>query len=455
MQRDRVRSYEFSGDEQHWHIEGRVQGTQRSPYVQHIDISWDEESDVKPSSIECSCTCPIGEACKHCAALLIEFAGRLAEREAARGQEVVEVPGSGNPLPPSEEEGRIHLGELVELMLGNRSLSPDKEGVSAAVARIAKDQEAKRSPAMRWIEETARQRRLRHEPHPYPGPDQQPPERILYDVRLDERRGLFGWNAFLTRPYKRDPRRFVAGKPVDLLTVYYHREIYEALTVADLMGLAVASMHGPPRTWLGAAFAAIVQSGRACLGSHTEGVFLRWGEPRRLLWLWRETARGAFQGVWHVEGNGEAGIVPLRFMLPWHYFERKTHTVGPLILPEGVEWADVERLDALPPVPQAEAPVFARRWSELFGEALPAPAPVATVRVEEPAHFRLVLWRDEQGKRRVRPEVRYGEVAVDAQGRVHHPFGDEVRLELPHRSVAREKQWFGTVRVLLEPLRMA
>ena len=75
----------------------------------------------------------------------------------------------------------------------------------------------------------------------------------------------------------------------------------------------------------------------------------------------------------------------------------------------------------------------ARRWSELFGEALPAPAPVATVRAEEPAHFRLVLWRDEQGKRRIRPEVRYGEVAVDAQGRVHHPFGDEVRLELPHR----------------------
>ena len=106
-------------------------------------------------------------------------------------------------------------------------------------------------------------------------------------------------------------------------------------------------------------------------------------------------------------------------------------------------------------MPQAEAPVFARRWSELFGEALPAPAPVATVRVEEPAHFRLVLWRDEQGKRCIRPEVRYGEVAVDAQGRVHHPFGDEVHLELPYRSAAREKQWFGTVRVLLEPLRMA
>jgi len=86
VQRDRVRSYEFSGDEQHWHIEGRVQGTQRSPYVQHIDISWDEESDVKPSSIECSCTCPIGEACKHCAALLIEFGERLLEQETAEAE---------------------------------------------------------------------------------------------------------------------------------------------------------------------------------------------------------------------------------------------------------------------------------------------------------------------------------------------------------------------------------
>lgn len=454
VQRGRVRSCEFSADERRWHIAGRVQGTQRAPYAQNIDISWRGEDDVKPSSIECSCTCPIGEACKHCAALLIEFGERLLEQETAEA-ETLDTLGSGDVAPPPEEEGRIPLGELVELMLGNRPLAPGKGGVSAVAERAAEILEAKRSPAMRWIEETARLRFHRHEPHPHPGPDQQPPERILYDVRLDERRGVFGWNAFLTRPYKRDPRRFVAGKPVDLLTIYYHPEVYGALTVADLMGLAVASMHGPPRTWLGAAFAAIVQSGRACLGSHTEGVFLRWGEPRRLLWLWRETARGAFQGVWHVEGNGDAGIVPLRFMQPWHYFQRKTHTVGPLLLPEGLDWGDVERLDALPPVPQEDAPVFARRWSELFGQALPAPAPVATTRVEEPARFRLILWRDEQGRRRVRPEVRYGEVAVDAQGRVHHPFGDEVRLELPHRSVAREKQWFGTVRVLLEPLRMA
>lgn len=134
VQRGKVRSCEFSADERRWHIAGRVQGTQRAPYAQNIDISWKGEGDVKPSSIECSCTCPIGEACKHCAALLIEFGERLLEQETAEA-ETLDTPGSGDAAPPPEEEGRIPLGELVELMLGNRPLAPGKGGVSAVADR--------------------------------------------------------------------------------------------------------------------------------------------------------------------------------------------------------------------------------------------------------------------------------------------------------------------------------
>ena len=55
-----------------WVASGRVQGSQRAPYNVRVEITLDPQSELVDWFT--SCTCPVGEGCKHAVALTIKAA---------------------------------------------------------------------------------------------------------------------------------------------------------------------------------------------------------------------------------------------------------------------------------------------------------------------------------------------------------------------------------------------
>src|SRR5512136_2999259 len=67
----RVSDFSNGGDS----IAAKVQGNERRPYVQDINVS---RSAVGKVTIESDCSCPVGQNCKHVAAALFEGLARAS-----------------------------------------------------------------------------------------------------------------------------------------------------------------------------------------------------------------------------------------------------------------------------------------------------------------------------------------------------------------------------------------
>ncbi len=274
-------------------------------------------------------------------------------------------------------------------------------------------------------------------------------EHLVFDLEL--RQGSIYWTTFLTRPNKRDPDRLVKGKEVSWWERHGWRYAAESgeWTIADLLGLALALSHReyssalPPR-WVGAALAAIVQSGRSFWGDHTYGVRLQWTpETPVLAWHWQRDARDRFVGAFALpESHAHCRLV--QNTEPWAFVDVRGRTVGFLAPPPGMSWREVRALLAWPALLAEEIEPLARRWAELF-PALPLPVPVEREIIDASARFVLYLQRNEQGKRVVLPRVQYGPVTVQPSGHCEHPFPEHVQVQLPQRSLAREREWWQAI----------
>lgn len=99
-------------------IEGQVQGTQRRPYTVSIDI---ETATDGRARIDGTCSCPVGDNCKHVAALLLEsMAAPVGRKLATR----LAIPASNPALSPQTE------GWLAEL---DRALALSDDDYPAAI----------------------------------------------------------------------------------------------------------------------------------------------------------------------------------------------------------------------------------------------------------------------------------------------------------------------------------
>ncbi|GAB6050845.1 hypothetical protein JCM16106_16940 [Hydrogenophilus islandicus] len=343
-----------------------------------------------------------------------------------------ESQGNGGERAPDWGE----LGQLLDLFL---------RGLPAAASRTTEKKAAPPRPS-RLSLAIEHLTRITGGSRDEQSPEQQ--ERLVFDVEVVQH--AVRWRAWLTRPYKRDPRRLIQGTAVSWDSRYPLAGLEERLTLADLYGLlfagdAYAGAHyriSP--LWLGTAFAAIVQSGRAFWGDHTFGVPLTWSPETPVLgWQWREDARGRFVGVYRVpEEIASAHLITNTW--PWHYLLPRERRVGACALPEGVTWAQFAALQNLPPIAPDEVERFARLWSERLPSALPPPTVVARHEVTDSPRFILRLVRLPSGERQIEPQVRYGPVTVYADHTLSHSFGEAV-VTVRERQRPREQNWFERV----------
>src|SRR5690606_17990091 len=113
---ERGRAYARSGhvldcetvsDDDGLEIRGRVSGNRARPYLAEVGIEIDDHGAVE---VWGSCTCPVGQDCKHCVALLVTAGTRTAPRPARHLRAVGSTP--VDERPPWE---RVVTGALDRL----------------------------------------------------------------------------------------------------------------------------------------------------------------------------------------------------------------------------------------------------------------------------------------------------------------------------------------------------
>ncbi len=90
-------------------IEGQVQGTQRRPYTVSIDI---ETATDGRARIDGTCSCPVGDNCKHVATLLLES---MAMPEGRKLTTKLAIPATGPALSPQAEGWLAELDRALAL----------------------------------------------------------------------------------------------------------------------------------------------------------------------------------------------------------------------------------------------------------------------------------------------------------------------------------------------------
>ncbi len=115
---NRVLSMNITPAGDHWVVAGEVQGSLRAPYELCIDMAL--TADSKLAYWDCDCDCPVGDNCKHGAALMLKAAYQgapwLASAVAGGTQAVAPARGPEPPSPAKIEADRLlALAQATEL----------------------------------------------------------------------------------------------------------------------------------------------------------------------------------------------------------------------------------------------------------------------------------------------------------------------------------------------------
>jgi Superfamily II DNA/RNA helicases, SNF2 family len=308
-------------------IEGRVQGTQRRPYVVTVEVAIGGDGRA---AIEGTCSCPVGFNCKHVAALLIESMATPA------GRKLAAVAG-GAVLSPQAESW---LGEL------DRALALSEEDYPPTIRQrliyvLSIDDGAAGPPeAMLELQSV----------------------RLRKDDTFSERTSRYDpQSAFSSTPAK-----FVRGDDMPILRRLLHlrgpyvygagSHVLHGETGAEVLDLAVAT-------------------GR-CRWQAPDGPVMRRGEPRAGSIAWGLQEDGSQKPRVSVEGCGTAiGVIP-----PW-YIDADAALCGRLEL--GVPPRVAAMLLLAPPIEPQLVPAMRSRLAERLpgrSELLPTePSPPETI----------------------------------------------------------------------------
>ena len=299
-------------------VEGRVQGSARRPYNQHIRLSGKPDG---PIAVSGDCSCPVGFNCKHVAAVLYEA---LARQPRQTAEVVAFRPPAPAPAPaPREPE-----------------LSPQMTAWLADLARAEADDGEDYPPAIRqrliYV--------LRQEPAPV-GPSRLVVEPMSVTLRKDDSFSDRASRYSVSNMRQAAPPKFLRNADHAIQTGLV--ELGFNATVGD----GERSVDTLRR---------IIATGRARWGTLT-GPVVTLGEPRSGGIEWRLQADGMQRP--YLEAGGlaqdalaqEGGLLPLLLADPW-YAEPATGVMGPLTL--DLSRRLLRTLLRSPPVPPEVAPLL-------------------------------------------------------------------------------------------------
>ena len=112
----KVLDLQISPDEDHWLLEGRVQGSQRTPYDVSVELTL--TTNGKLDTWDSDCTCPVGYNCKHGVALTLKAAYRglsiLGDRATAV-RPASKAPPTAEELESARQAAQARLEEAQRL----------------------------------------------------------------------------------------------------------------------------------------------------------------------------------------------------------------------------------------------------------------------------------------------------------------------------------------------------
>lgn len=339
----RVLELEVSPLRDRWLLEGRVQGTQRYPYVVSLEVAL--RPDAQVDYFQSDCSCPVGEQCKHGVALLAQAA--LAALAASEPQGTA----AGEVGPPAQTAQQ------------RRDALRDREAEARLLHWLAALEQARMQAAalLSAPEPRAGERPERLDQHLYlasvttvAAAAQQHAPLLQMEAVLSRPRASGGWT---------QPRR-IRASPGRALPVLEHASDADRELLALLRVLSQAP--GPGGTvhhgTLGAtlegqagvlALQQAAATGRLCAqtDSGAVGASLQWGGVLELAWSWRQapaTVAGR-EGAWVLHAQLPGGAATLCHNQPPLYLDAAQGRCGP-VQAAGLSLAQLQLLLNAPPL---------------------------------------------------------------------------------------------------------
>ncbi len=343
----------------HWLLEGEVQGSQPLPYEVSIEMGLMPNGEV--DFWHGRCTCPVGRQCKHGVALMVHAAHQGAPVSTMKAQ--VAMPGrsvAGNTVR-QEVQGRIaeiHRLEA-EAQLVNWLLALERAGVPA-IGQAGKGRDERPEQCLYLLSVVGAPRTA---------------PRLQLEAVVSYPKVTGGWakpRQLRTPPAKGqavyDSATDNDRQVLQLLRAMPHSHsyysAYSAAPCAVLEGqvglLAVQQAAATGRLYADA-------------GGSTVGAALRWGEPLSLAWDWQEApaARGG-EAAWALRARLPSPTATLCLNSPPVYLDTALGLCGP-VQAQGLAPAQVEVLLQAPPFAIEALRSRQAEVAQRLGAAIPLP----------------------------------------------------------------------------------
>ncbi|OGB22090.1 MAG: helicase SNF2 [Burkholderiales bacterium RIFCSPHIGHO2_12_FULL_65_48] len=330
-----VRRLEVVPLDDHWMLEGEVQGTQPMPYDVSVEMGLMPNGEV--DFWQGHCTCPVGRQCKHGVALMAQAAHQGAPGQALRAQASRPGRAAARPAVRQEVQGRIaevHRLEA-EAQLVNWLLALERAGDSAVV-QAGSDQDERPEQYLYLLSVVGAPRTA---------------ARLQLEAVVSYPKVTGGWSK--PKPLRTPPAKGQAvydrategdRQVLQLLRAMPHSQAYysaySAAPCAVIEGqvglMAVQQAAATGRLYADA-------------GGSTVGMALRWGEPMPLSWDWHEAPapRGG-AAAWALRARLPSPTATLCLNTPAVYLDAVRGLCGP-VQAEGLTPAQLEVLLKAPP----------------------------------------------------------------------------------------------------------
>ena len=278
-----VLSLRITAQDDHWLIEGTVQGGQRKPYSVSIELTLTPTGDI--DTWDSDCTCPVGLNCKHGVALTMKAAyqglailGPNAAYNAVRS--------SARTLPTAQEIEAARLAAQTRI--------EDAERLQAEAQLTTWLDEMDRASGTKKPAATYSRQALRDEKFLFLlrlGSGSPQAQQLMLEATVAYRKANGDWSK--PKAIRSPPH---AGQPVFDQASAPEHEVLQLLMAMSNSGRSYYSAYGisPMATLQGQAGLIAMQlaagTGRLFL-PQTDGSLgpaLQWGPPKTLAWNWRE-----------------------------------------------------------------------------------------------------------------------------------------------------------------------
>ena len=325
-----------------WQVDGMVRGNEREPYDTSLVMELGDDGRVL--RFDASCSCPVGQRCKHAVALALKAAyaaGAVRRPAAADARRTPAAPAPAAPRAAADMDAWLDLFDTVPVDSAARAVAGSPDVPLYLLSVLPQAAHGTREP---------------------------PRLQLAWQVSRALKRG--GWSkpkvpghdALLRIPALASAEPNDDRECVRLIQSLGTQRYSHGLTHSGIVDGTVGALAVQAAARTGRLFA-LRESG--AMGETP----LRWGPPRRLLWQWHETKQPREAeslwvlraGVAELGANPEAAEAPEARPAPRTgvygaqsplYLDLEHHGCGPVECP-GLDAAQLRLLLAAPPMPQS------------------------------------------------------------------------------------------------------